>query len=404
MSSAPCDFSIAETPGANSLWGDLPKADRCHTLRIGMTVTLFLCGDLMTGRGVDQILSHPSRPEIDEQQMKDACGYVQLAERVNGPIPRGVVPNYIWGDALEELDRVQPDARIVNLETSITVNEERYPKEINYRMHPANVECLTAARLDVCVLANNHVLDYGTNGLLETLGTLACSRIAYAGAGRTLAHAQQPAIIPTARGRVLVFAFGTESSGVPRKWAASVSRPGVDWIADLSDETAQRIGQRVGMVKRAGDIVIASIHWGSNWGYQFSDAQGRFARRLIDVGVDLVHGHSSHHPRPIEVYRGKLILYGCGDFLNDYEGIPGYEEFRGELVLMYFPTIDPATGRLVELWMTPMQIRKMQLRRARVADTEWLRQLLDRISAPLGSRVVLDDARLRLIKPAAVDN
>ena len=73
----------------------------------------------------------------------------------------------------------------------------------------------------------------------------------------------------------------------------------------------------------------------------------RFAHWLVDGGVDIVHGHSSHHPRPIEVYRDRLILYGCGDFIDDYEGIEGYEQYRDDLVLMYFATLSPATGELI---------------------------------------------------------
>ena len=75
--------------------------------------------------------------------------------------------------------------------------------------------------------------------------------------------------------------------------------------------------------------MVASVHWGSNWGYDIPREQTVFAHRLIDeAGVDIIHGHSSHHVRAIEVYKDRLILYGCGDFLNDYEGISGYEEFR----------------------------------------------------------------------------
>jgi poly-gamma-glutamate capsule biosynthesis protein CapA/YwtB (metallophosphatase superfamily) len=61
------------------------------------------------------------------------------------------------------------------------------------------------------------------------------------------------------------------------------------------------------------------------------------------------HGHSSHHTKAIEIYRSRLILYGCGDFLNDYEGIGGYEEFRDDLALMYFPDMDPTSAVLVAL-------------------------------------------------------
>ncbi|MBI4510255.1 MAG: CapA family protein, partial [Deltaproteobacteria bacterium] len=123
------------------------------------SVSLFLCGDVMTGRGVDQILRHPSDPLLHEPAVQDAREYVALAEEKNGPVPRNVDDTYIWGDALAELARAAPHARLVNLETSVTRSEDAWPKGINYRMHPANVGCLTAAKVDACILANNHVLD-----------------------------------------------------------------------------------------------------------------------------------------------------------------------------------------------------------------------------------------------------
>ena len=352
-------------------------------------VTLFLCGDVMTGRGIDQILMTPGMPEIHESHVKDARDYVALAERASGPIPRPVDPGYVWGDALAEIDRVAPDARIVNLEVSVTRSADYWKgKGINYRMHPANVACLGAAGIDVCALANNHVLDYGHAGLEETLATLVAAGLKTAGAGRTLGEAQRPATVDVPGGqRVLVFSFGTEVSGIPPAWAATEETPGVDLLKDLSNETADEVVERVRHVKRPGDVVIASIHWGTNWGYEVPRAHVRFAHRLVDGGVDVIHGHSSHHPRPIEVYRTKLVLYGCGDFIDDYEGIGGYEEFRDDLVLMYFPTVASHTGQLIELRMTPLRIQKMRLNRASPAEGEWLRDRLTAVSAAFGSRV-----------------
>jgi poly-gamma-glutamate synthesis protein (capsule biosynthesis protein) len=143
---------------------------------------------------------------------------------------------------------------------------------------------------------------------------------------------------------------------------------------------------------------VVSIHWGGNWGHRIPAEQTRFAHRLIDdAGVDIVHGHSSHHVRAVEVYRDKLILYGCGDFINDYEGIGGYEEFRADLSLMYFATVDPATGRLLGLTMTPTRIRRFQVGRAAPGDTHWLRDTLNRHGAVFGTRVeVIDGNRLGL--------
>ena len=163
----------------------------------GRVLSLFLCGDVMTGRAIDQILRHPSKPELHEPYMRDARGYLSLARAANGDIPHPVSSSYIWGHALAELDRRRPALRIVNLETSITTSDTPWPdKGIHYRMHPDNIGSLSAARLDCCVLANNHVLDWGRAGLVETLATLHRAKIATAGAGANLDAAHAPAVLP----------------------------------------------------------------------------------------------------------------------------------------------------------------------------------------------------------------
>jgi poly-gamma-glutamate synthesis protein (capsule biosynthesis protein) len=356
----------------------------------GTRVTLFLCGDVMTGRGIDQILPHPSRPHLFESSVRSATVYVELAERESGLLPRPVDFAYVWGEALAELTRVGADARIVNLETAVTVAEDAWPRKgIHYRMHPANVACLTAARIDCGVLANNHVLDWGPAGLVETLETLQRAGIHTAGAGRDDAEAAAPAILRLpGPGRVLVFAFGTGSSGVPPAWAAGREHPGVNRLEDLSGRSVDAIARRVRAAKRPGDIVVVSIHWGPNWGFEVPAAERAFARGLIDVaGVDVVHGHSSHHVKGLEVHAGRPILYGCGDFLTDYEGIGGLEEFRDDLGLMYFPTLDAASGRLVRFTMTPTQIRRLRVTRAPEAGARWLLDTLNREGRGLGTRV-----------------
>jgi len=130
-------------------------------------------------------------------------------------------------------------------------------------------------------------------------------------------------------------------------------------------------------------------HWGSNWGYGVGPDQVRFARRLIDGGVDLIHGHSSHHPGPVEVFGGKLVLYGCGDCINDYEGITGHERYRGDLRLLYFASLHPGTGALAALRMAPLQARNLRLHRAPQADARWLATAVERASSRFGSLVGL---------------
>ncbi|OFZ17964.1 MAG: poly-gamma-glutamate biosynthesis protein [Bdellovibrionales bacterium GWB1_55_8] len=348
---------------------------------------LFLCGDVMTGRGIDQILPNPSDPALHENYVKDARDYIEIATEANGPVPISVNDRYIWGDALSELESRRPDARIINLETSITDSDDWQPKGINYRMNPRNVTCLVAAGVDCAALANNHVLDWGISGLEETLRTLAQAGIKTAGAGRSLHEAESPAVLEMAgKGRLLVFSLGMANSGIPQSWAAAERKPGVNFLEKPSWEYVMKMKEIVTRFKRKGDVAILSLHWGGNWGYEISSEDQRFAHELIDhAGIDLVHGHSSHHVKAFEVYRNKLILYGCGDFINDYEGIRGYEIYRPELAVMFFPRVRVATGELVDLQIVPLRIRNFRLVRASVPETRWLSDLLNRETRKLGN-------------------
>jgi poly-gamma-glutamate capsule biosynthesis protein CapA/YwtB (metallophosphatase superfamily) len=368
-------------------------------------IGLFLCGDVMTGRGIDQVLPHPGNPVLREPYVSDAREYVQLAESAHGPITRPVDFAYIWGDALTELARARPDVRIINLETSITSSEDYWPaKEVLYRMSPRNIGCLTAAGIDCCCLANNHVLDWGHKGLEETLQTLDAARIARTGAGRNVAEAESPAVLPLAPAaspdspppseeeesrRVLVFSVGMTTSGIPQEWSASDVRPGVSLLRELSEDTARRVARCAHRFKRPGDVVVLSIHWGGNWGYDIPDEHIHFAHRLVEEGIDIVHGHSSHHVKTIEVYRNRPIFYGCGDFLTDYEGISKTQWFLSDLVLMYLAKMDPRQGRLVELRLVPFQSRGFRLAHASPADARWLCDRLNRLGAKFGTRVQL---------------
>ncbi|MEU2224036.1 CapA family protein [Streptomyces sp. NPDC018347] len=364
-------------------------------------VTLFLAGDVMLGRGVDQILPHPGDPALRESHVRDARDYVALAEAANGPVPRPVDPAWPWGDALPVLERAAPDARVVNLETAVTGDGAfAAGKGVHYRMHPANLPCLTAARPDVCVLANNHVLDFGPAGLRETLDGLAAAGLRTAGAGRDAAAAWRPATVPLRTGgRLLVLAFGMPSSGIPPGWAATADRPGVALVAGPTPAAAADFTDRLRRVRRPGDLVVASVHWGPNWGYTVPRDEIRFAHALVDAGADVVHGHSSHHPRPPEVYRDRLVLYGCGDLVNDYEGIGGYERYRDDLRLLYLVSAEPGTGRLTGLRMVPLRARRLRLEHAAPDDTAWLRAVLDGHARRHGTRVEQADDGTLVVRP-----
>lgn len=346
-------------------------------------VTILLTGDVMTGRGIDQILGHPSDPRLYESWAQSAIDYVGLAEASSGSIPRPVDDTYIWGEALTHMQRTDIAARIINLETAVTTHDDAWPgKGINYRMHPANVGVLKAADVDCCVLANNHVLDWSRPGLEQTIATLRGAGLSVAGAGTDDIAAWRPVVIERASGsRIVVVATGSTSSGIPRSWAARSDRPGVALLSTLSAEDFDIVPDE------PGDILIFSIHWGRNWGYGIPDGHHRFARELIDMGMHIVHGHSSHHPLGIEVYRNRPILYGCGDLINDYEGIPGHEEFGPGLSLLYLVTIDPGTGWLERLELIPLRMHRFRLEAASEYERKWVGATLNREGRRLGTWV-----------------
>lgn len=346
---------------------------------------LFLCGDVMTGRGIDQILEHSVPPVLFEGYVKDARDYILLAERVHGSIPRMASVDYIWGDALEIWEEERPHVKIINLETAVTTSDQAVmSKGINYRMHPQNLAVLKCAGVDICTLANNHVMDWGEEGLQETLLALKNSSMKYAGAGKNISKARAPAIMESEGGRVLVFSACLESSGVPWDWQASEQRPGVFLLYNL--DCLQEIRELVELYKKTDDLIVFSIHWGGNWGDEIPSSQQTFARGLIDVaGVDIVHGHSSHHPKAVEIYRGRPILYGCGDFINDYEGIRGHETYRADLVMMYFIEGDLHPFSLKSLRLYCLKIRKFKLIRPQSDEFLWLRHKLNQVSAPFST-------------------
>lgn len=365
-------------------------------------LTVCLTGDVMTGRGIDQILSHPHDPVLYERWVRRATRYVDLAEAKNGAIPRTAPAPYVWGELLSEL--LAADVRVLNLETAVTTSASPAPKGIHYRMHPHNLDVLRVVRPSCCVLANNHVADWGLTGLVETLEVLHDAGLLTAGAGRTRDEAERPALVSLPDGgRLVVYAFGHPSSGVPLEWAATDQGPGVNLLPDLSPRTAERITRQIAADRRAGDIVIASIHWGDNWGWTVPQAHRSFAQALVDSGaVEVIHGHSSHHPLGIEVHRDRPLLYGCGDLVNDYEGIDGYEVYRPDLALVYRLGFARPDGRWLDLEALPVRRERFRLIRATDAEARWLGRTLARESRRLDTEVTLsEEGRVRIVAGAA---
>lgn len=349
-------------------------------------LTLLLTGDVMIGRGVDQLFDIHCDPQLYEPWVTDARHYVSLAEAKHGSIPQPVSYAYVWGDFLEDCATEKPDFRMINLETSLTLSNAYAPRKgIHYRAHPSQVGILRAANIDGCVLGNNHILDWGRDGLEETLKTLKNANIRWAGAGLNAHAAEEGMGFSLSSKNLEVVAWGSVTSGIPLAWQAGMHQSGVN-ILECS--SLSHVLKKLQGLKPSNNVVLVSIHWGDNWGYDIPHEQRSLAHALIDQGgASIVHFHSSHHPKAIEIHSHRLILYGAGDLINDYEGIEGYEEYLPDLGVTYFPRIDGTTGQLLSLRMRVYARRNMRLIRATEKEVMDLSSLLREPCLALGTRL-----------------
>jgi len=339
-------------------------------------IRVLLGGDVMTGRAIDQLFPTHARDDFGKPDHVPAARYLSWSVALHGAEMLPMRHDYIWGAALGMLDAVQPDFRLANLETAITTSDAWEDKPFTYRMHPANVGCLAAFGFDCLSLANNHVLDFGVDGLAETVATLRGAGIGHCGAGADDAEAARPHIhrLPGGK-RILVFGWGFRDSGIPPQWRAGPDRPGVQLVEMVDDAARARMRETIATWRRDGDLVIASLHWGANWIGRVPASQRALARFLIDdAGVDLVHGHSAHHVLPAEVHSGKLILHGCGDLIDDAEGRPDSRKRKGHLGALYLADLDAATHRLRSFRFQPVERRRFRLELPSPDDMAWVRR------------------------------
>lgn len=370
---------LAMTPGQQSL------------------ITLCLCGDVMTAHGIDPLLPASDEEGTDARSLRSALEYVREAE-AHAPLPRPVCFEYPWGDVLALLKREQPDLRLVNLEACITARGGTSAHRLNARMPPQHLPTLAALGVDGAVLANPHALECGPDGLHDTLASLRQAGIAGIGAGHDRAEAEQEVqwLLP-GKARVRLFAFGHASGGLSAQWAANETTPGISWLEALDQHAVERLARRIRASRSEGDIVLVALHWGGDCGDEVSAEQRRFARALIDeAGVDLVWGNASRHPRPIEVYRDRLILYGVGKFHKNPAGSSSHESARPDLAALYLPRLC-ADGRLAELRLWPLRVHLFRLKRASASDCHWLARALDQSCSHHGTGLEpLHDGSLRL--------
>ncbi|HYM92004.1 MAG TPA: CapA family protein [bacterium] len=290
-------------------------------------------------------------------------GDVMLGRLVNRCLKR-VPAEYPWGDTLPLLRTA--DAVFINLECVIADRGKPWPRKVfTFRTDSRNVEVLRTAHVTVASLANNHSLDYGAEALLDCLEILQRHGIWAVGAGATLGAARLPAVLAVCGARIAVIAVTDNEP----EWQAGEETPGVFFVpfADKNPRLHDLFAL-VEDVRKASDLVIVSAHWGPNWGRTPLPEHVEAAHRLIDAGADVVFGHSPHILRGIEIYRGRPILYSCGNFVDDYA--VDEDERNDESGIFSIECDQQGVRRVL---FTPTVITRFQARLARGAD--WTRIL-----------------------------
>lgn len=280
---------------------------------------------------------------------------------------RSVRPEALWGDVLPIM--LGADCRLTNLECVISDRgEEWHPttKAFHFRGRPRAVNFLSAAKINGVTLANNHVLDYGAEALLDCFRILDQAGIKRAGAGATVEEALAPLVLDVPAGRVAVVALTDNEP----EWEVTQTKPGVNYVRygdrGLIEPYRSRMTQTLLSTRQQADVVIVSAHVGPNWGPPSKEIQV-LAHDLIEMGADLYWGHSNHTPQGIECYKGKAILYSTGDFVDDY--MIDKDE-RNDLSFLFMLEVEQ--GCIVRIRLHPTCIEDLGVRLANEQEREFL--------------------------------
>ncbi len=200
------------------------------------------------------------------------------------------------------------DYAVANLETAVTWSNDKYPKKYNFKSTPEALGGLQQAGFDLVSLANNHTMDYGTSGLLDTMDFIRSAKLDYFGAGANSKEAYQAHSVYIKGLNIKFLGF---SRILPAgDWFAGKTKPGIASAYDL-----ERVLSAVKRESRNADYLFVYIHWG----YERNDFPASYqqdaARRLIEAGADGIIGSHPHVLQGFEYYQGKPIAYSLGNFL-----------------------------------------------------------------------------------------
>ncbi|HAI21083.1 MAG TPA: hypothetical protein DCM14_04200 [Clostridiales bacterium UBA8153] len=327
---------LQSSPGQQALYGQEPE------------ITLLAVGDVMLGRGVAAKmrlhgLDYP---------------FAQVRELLTGA-----------------------DLVFANLESPLGVRGRPIPnKLIWFRGPPEGAAVLRDAGIDVVAVANNHILDYDTESLMETLGLLHQHGVAWAGAGSNLEEARRPAVLER-NGITVAFLAYTEFADANLFWSRRYPRTFLagPQVAGCAPMDLELITEDVALARTRADIVVVSFHWGQEYvnfpqSYMGQDLQ-EVARRTIDAGAHLVLGHHPHAIQGIEFYRGAIIAYSLGNFVMDQT-----RPITTESMIL---RIGLSAGGVRSLQVLPVRIRGHRPELATGNDGAYLIDKIRSVSLPL---------------------
>lgn len=232
-----------------------------------------------------------------------------------------VMPGYLTFERRQRYDPAYPfavvapvlkqgDLVFANLECPISDRGIPAQKTYTFHAHTFAIDALVSSGINVVSLANNHILDYGSEALKDTLALLEEYDIAYAGAGLNEEHARKVAGFEINGIKTAVLAYSRAFKGIYPAWRAGPEKPGAVYYCERDHFIAD-----INNARRWADVVIVSLHWGDEYTYRVNREQRETGRLAVDSGADLVLGHHTHTPQGIEIYRNKPIVYSLGNFL-----------------------------------------------------------------------------------------
>lgn len=290
------------------------------------------------------------------------------------------------------------DLAIVNLECAMTSSAHLWPgapKAFYFGAPPQAVQTLSGAGIDMVSLANNHTLDYGVGGLLDTLQLLRLHGIRYAGAGADSDEAFSPAMMDDRHGvRFGMAAFCDHQAD----FSAQADRPGMAYL-DLGDEPAAlgTLRRALEPLQRAAvDWPILSLHWGPNMVFRPSMTFRRLAHAAIGMGWKILFGHSAHVFQGIEIHRGCPIVYAAGDLVDDYYVDP---DFRNDHQLLFEMELTRSALRRIDLH--PVFIEDCQTRLATGKQASHIATWMKTLCSEMGTQVQHEGGKIWITVPDA---